>query len=59
MKYLKQIGKYEVELSGSMIITRDLNGNALKAFDTKPLYSVERFNEYVARLEKSLRKQEV
>ena len=58
MKYKKQIKGYEVELSGSMIITRDSNGNAVKAFDTKPLYSVERFHEYCVRLAASLAKRD-
>ena len=46
----KTIGNYHIKLQGSLI-TIEFKGQLVKAFDTNPLYSVEKFNSFVNKLE--------
>ena len=46
----KTIGNYHIKLQGSLI-TVEYQGQLLKAFDTNPLYSVEKFNQTATKLE--------
>lgn len=45
----KKIGKYTVKLTNTLI-TVYINGNLVKAKDTHPLHSVDKFNALVNRL---------
>jgi len=47
----KQIGKYEVELSGSLITVK-YEGELRGAKDVNPLHAIERYNEVVIAYEK-------
>jgi hypothetical protein len=47
--YRRKIGNYFIKLQGTMI-TIEFKGQMIKAIDTNPLYSVERFNEMIAKL---------
>ncbi len=59
MKFKKEIGKYVVELTGSLVQVKDDKGMTLKAFDTNPLYSVDKFDKAVASIKRLVAKQTV
>jgi len=59
MKFKKEIGKYVVELTGSLVQVKDVQGMTLKAFDTNPLHSVEKFDKAVASIKRLVAKQTV
>jgi hypothetical protein len=50
-KFNKTIGKYFIKLQGTMI-TILYDGQMVKAFDTNPLYSVDKLNETIKKLER-------
>tara|TARA_R110000796_G_scaffold82592_1_gene181034 strand:- start:68303 stop:68458 length:156 start_codon:yes stop_codon:yes gene_type:complete len=47
----KIIGKYEINLTGSLITIKK-GGSTIKAFDTNPLFAIEKFNELSTKLSK-------
>ena len=47
----KTIGNFTIKLQGTLI-TITYKGQMIKAFDTNPLYSVERYNETSEKLAK-------
>ena len=50
-KFNKTIGNFNIKLTNTMI-TITYNGQMVKAFDTNPLHSMDRFNATIEKLEK-------
>ena len=55
-KFNKTIGNFNIKLTNTMI-TITYNGQMVKAFDTNPLYSMDRFNATIEKLEKIANKE--
>lgn len=48
--YFKQTKHYQVELSGDLLMIKNLKGELLKATVVPVLFAVQRFNEMVERI---------